>query len=97
MSAVWLAMMAAPCGAATTVSCTAAATGVAFGIYDPVGSNGECVNRQREGHLLRPRQWLGECDAQRDLEPWLEQQLRDAQNVFRRERAQLQFVLEHCV
>jgi spore coat protein U-like protein len=40
MSAVWLALLAAPCNAATTVSCTAAATGVAFGIYNPLATAG---------------------------------------------------------
>jgi spore coat protein U-like protein len=40
MSAVGLALLAAPCRAATTVSCTAAATGVAFGIYNPLVTAG---------------------------------------------------------
>jgi spore coat protein U-like protein len=38
MTLLWVVVLAAPGRAATTVSCTAAATGIAFGLYNPLAA-----------------------------------------------------------
>jgi spore coat protein U-like protein len=38
MIALWGIILAAPCRAATTASCTAATTGIAFGLYNPLAT-----------------------------------------------------------
>lgn len=40
MTALWAASLANTCDAGASVSCTAAATGVAFGLYDPLATTG---------------------------------------------------------
>jgi spore coat protein U-like protein len=38
MIMLWAIILAAPCRAATTVNCTAATTGIAFGLYNPLAA-----------------------------------------------------------